>query len=407
MRMTFFVTALALFSTAAKADWTQKGSTAKGGASQSFVLDGKFYRTGGYVGFTAGYITSTVAFNPETDKWENKANPETPNRSAGIGFSINGKGYVALGQKNFLSFSPSPEYLVDLNEYDANTNKWTKKTDFPGKGRIGSTVFVLNGKAFVVGGEIAETEKATNEVWSYDPNVDEWKQMNNLPTTVAWASGFALGENGYIVGGMDESENSSKSTYSYDAANDKWTKAADLPNVNVGGTAFVVNGNAYYGLGSNKNLGSTGASFPKAFYQYNHETDAWSTASFSWLDDGRLWPVSGVIDDKVYIGTGYKFDGGEFAYGDFLEYAFPTVSVDEISTKSLTAYPNPASHELVVTAQKEIGTIAVMNSNGSLVFTDSFRNNTTLYVAHFPAGVYHVRVSTAKHTYFSKVLVTR
>lgn len=407
MKMALSVMALALFSTAAKADWTQKSGAPKGGGSQSFVLDGKLYRTGGYVGFTSGYVTSTQAYNPETDKWESKANPETANQTAGVGFSINDKGYVALGQKNRLSFDPKPEYLLDLNEYDAKTDKWTKKAAFPGQGRLGATTFVINNIAYVVGGELAETKEASKEVWAYDPSNDTWAQKADLPGSVSYASGFALGEMGYVVGGLDHRGYSLKSTYSYDVANDEWSKAASLPIVNVGGTAFVVNNNAYYGLGSTKNLGETGAAFYKTFYKYDSEKDEWTTASFSWLDDGRLWPISGVIGNKVYIGTGYKFDAGEFAYGDLMEYAFPTVSVNEISTKSLTAYPNPASQELTIEAENQKGTLTLMNNNGGLVFSDNFRHSTTLDVSKLPVGVYHLRVSTAKNTYFSKVLVAR
>lgn len=391
----------------AMAQWNQVAGTSAAGASQAFVVDDKMYISGGYVGFTAGYVTETRVFDPSSSFWAKATSPAESNRSGGIGFNINGKGYVGLGQKDFLSFSPSPENLLDLNEYDAATAQWTSKAAFPGIGRTGSTVFILNNVAYIIGGSLADDEGPTDEVWAYDPATDVWTQKADFPIKVDYASGFSLGTLGYVVGGISAKDAILKATFSYDPELDTWTKKSDLPQINVGGTAFVLEGRAYYGLGSDKALGGSGAKFPTKFYRYDAETDAWSTASFTWPRQGRLWPVSVVVGAKAYIGTGYKFDGGEFPYGDLMELDLnPTTNHLELR-ESMVVYPNPAANQLYVEGLETNGVYSLIDIQGKHVIEDDFEPNETIDISSLPTGIYQLKISTNKGHHFSTVSIVR
>ena len=43
--------------------------------------------------------------------------------------------------------------------------------------------------------------QAKDDFWEYDPGSDSWKQKPNLGTAVSYASGFAIGQSGYLAGG--------------------------------------------------------------------------------------------------------------------------------------------------------------------------------------------------------------
>ena len=112
-------------------------------------------------------------------------------------FSINGKGYVGTGLGAEKAFF----------EYDPAINKWSKKKDFGGEERINSIGFSLNGKGYIGGGtvtrKISQNSSQSfpiNDLWEYDPQMDEWKQVGNIPysTPVLAVAGVVAGK--VIVG---------------------------------------------------------------------------------------------------------------------------------------------------------------------------------------------------------------
>ena len=54
-------------------------------------------------------------------------------RSGHVAFAIGGKGYISTGVTG--NVQTDGEYLNDLWEYDAETDTWSQKADFPGVGR--------------------------------------------------------------------------------------------------------------------------------------------------------------------------------------------------------------------------------------------------------------------------------
>lgn len=396
-----------LFSNTISAQWTAQLSTEKRGAAQSFVIDDLLYISGGYVGFTAGYVTETKSFNPENENWKKLASPDVQNRSAGIGFSINGKGYIGLGQKNYKSFSPSPEDLLDLNEYNPKTNEWKVVAEFPGAGRTHAAVFVLNNKAYVIGGELANDAGTTDEVWEYNPKTDTWTQKANLPKSAAFSSTFTSDSLGYVIGGIDNSGAALKLNYSYNPLVDMWTERSKLPKINQGGTAFSLNGFGYYGLGSNKALGEKNSEFLNQFFKYDFIEDTWTESDYTWTGEGRLWPISGVVNGTVLVGTGYKYVSGEYAYGDMYKLDPTSTAIGTNEATTISVYPNPTSSTLYIDGLNSESQIRFYDMSGRMVLEASMKPDGLVNTEMLKVGVYQIIIEVEGVPISSKVNIIR
>lgn len=112
-------------------------------------------------------------------------------------FTINGKVYVG-SQPSGASSATSFDFK-QLYEYDPLTNLWTTKKDFPGVGRIESTVAVVNNKAYILFGYSLTNKTYVSDAWEYDPSTDNWRKIaNDPPATVAGSTGVYNQQRGGI-----------------------------------------------------------------------------------------------------------------------------------------------------------------------------------------------------------------
>src|SRR3954465_14072877 len=112
-----------------------------------------------------------------------KAPPPSP---IGVTFSVGNKGY-------FLPFG----YDNRLWEYNAVSNTWSEKADFPGVGRSGAVAFVVGSKGYVATGVGGST--FLKDVWEYDTNTDTWTRKKDSPGGERFlASAFSIGDMGYL-----------------------------------------------------------------------------------------------------------------------------------------------------------------------------------------------------------------
>ena len=394
-------------------NWIAKANIAQSatgrGAAQTFVLNNKLYVAGGYIGFSSGYTNDMQMYDPASNTWTGKASPSEPNRSSGIAFVINGKAYMGLGAKNFLSFSPPETPLTDLNEYNETSNSWSSKASFPDSGRTASASFVLNNKAYIVGGERGVSGLKTSEVWEYNPSTNAWTKKNDFTGGgIAFASTFTIGSKSFLTGGILSDGTISNKTYEYNATADTWTQKANLPISNQGGIAFTIGNDAYYGLGSDKNLGGSGAVFPTTFYKYNSLSDTWTATTHTWSAAGRLWSIAGVINNKAYVGAGYKFASGEFAYKDIFELAFAPNTINEMKIDNNSIiYPNPAKNQFYVNAKGKEINITIYTSLGQIVKSQIIQEYQAIDISSFQTGNYFVTINSNHQTQYTQLKVVR
>ncbi len=125
--------------------------------------------TQGYVvtGKGALYSDSMFRYSIANDSWT-ELGSILPfiSRTKAIGFNVGNKGYVGLGR------GQDSSYLNDIWEYDASSNSWTQKTSFPGGGRQGSAVVVLDEHVYIFGGVGPGTDDELRTFWRYTPSLD-------------------------------------------------------------------------------------------------------------------------------------------------------------------------------------------------------------------------------------------
>jgi N-acetylneuraminic acid mutarotase len=141
---------------------------------------------------------------PAFDNWTRIANFPGRKRENALGFVVGNNGYVCLGDSSDYSVN---DYFHDLWQYNAPTNTWTKKAEFPAKGRRDAVGLSVNGAGVVTTGvygtlEFASSSTAVKDTWKYTPGTDTWTQLPDFGGGVrGWASGFAIGNNVYVGGG--------------------------------------------------------------------------------------------------------------------------------------------------------------------------------------------------------------
>jgi N-acetylneuraminic acid mutarotase len=250
--------------------WTSKGAVpdAMGHAfSMAFVLEGKAYIVGGDTG---GHPVATVwMYDPSAalNQWTRKADFPAGVRDAGVGFTLNNSGYVGCG------FDGGNVY-GDLWKYNAANDNWDLlPNQIQGIGIIFPSAFVINNKAYVIGGGLPPTTVVeTRQLTEFDPVSKNWTVKAPFPGKARQAA-FSFSNNsfGYVGGGQTGYTAVYQDMWRYNPDNDSWTKSEDAPLFSPAwSSAFVIGNNAYVGLGARfQGSGLTGVD---SFYKYKMQT---------------------------------------------------------------------------------------------------------------------------------------
>lgn len=301
------LTALVVLGVNAQGTWTQKADFA--GAARfyavGFSIGSKGYIGTGYteIYYNYGYVRDFWEYDPATNVWTQKANFGGAVRCYASGFSINGKGYIGMGE---YWNGAGNTYFKDFWEYDPQVNIWTKKADFGGAARSQAAGFSLGNKGYIGTGAGTGYYK---DFWEYDPAMDKWTQKADFAGSArTTAVGFGINDKGYIGVGWDGSLKND--FWEYDPAADNWMQQMSFggaPRLDAAG--FSMNGKGYIGTGS-------GTGDYSDFWEYQPSSDMWlRKADFAGT---TRWggAVGFSVINKGYIGTG----GGSIYFKDFWEY---------------------------------------------------------------------------------------
>jgi N-acetylneuraminic acid mutarotase len=151
--------------------WMQK--TSLGGNKRkdaiTFVIDYKAYICTGI--HNGEYVDDFWEYDPATDSWikKNSISNATDedfdddyyltgiNR---VGFSLNGKGYLATGGLGSVG--------SDVWEYDPVTDLWERKTVFEGSSRVDAVSFCIGNRAYLTTGR--SSSSYFDDLWAFDPD---------------------------------------------------------------------------------------------------------------------------------------------------------------------------------------------------------------------------------------------
>ena len=258
----------------------------------------------------------------------------------------------------------------------------------------------MSNKAYIIGGY--DTLGKKDEVWEYSQANNQWTQKKAFPFgKITSASGFSIGSNGYVIGGNVGTSPGSYSNklYKYDAATDTWTQKADYPgDARSSGTAFVVGTKAYYGLGASAASGTTYNLYTN-FYAYDTATNKWGAEIKGFPASGRLDMASGVINNKAYVGLGWKYVSGVTTYyTDWYELKVPGLGVSPVTGKAeIIVYPNPSKGQFHIKS----GSLAlaglsyrIYNIAGALIKEGCVPTDGNVDLQNAQAGTYVLTVSS-------------
>ena len=157
--------------------------------------------------------------------WESVASlPDGFNTHHSFAFAIGDTGYIVAGD------TPNGN-SSSFYSYNHEEDEWTKKTDFPGASRGFAIGDVWGGKAYFGFGLSNAGGGLMDDLWEYDPELDEWKQLATCdcePRT--HPAMVALNGEVYLGLGASTSGNSND-WWVYNIEDDKWEERTSFPGL--------------------------------------------------------------------------------------------------------------------------------------------------------------------------------
>lgn len=289
--------------------WTQKASYP--GLGQELPLSFSIGNKG-YVGGGTG-ASDFWEYDPAINTWTQQASIPGGIRRAGVGFSINGFGYAGTGD--------GPQ--SDFYEYDPGVNIWTAKTSIS-IARSFATGFSIGNKGYIGCGQ----SPFMNDFWEFDPALNTWTQKSSLPAVRSHSVGFSINGKGYMTTGFDVNIIALSDIWEYDPLLNTWTQKTSLPTAGrTDATGFVICDKGYV---------MSGGEFPyfNDLWQYNPILDQWlqkAVIPTGTRDDGTAF----TIGSKGYFGLGQI--NGSFNTNDFWEYTPDSCSLNPQPVVSLSS----------------------------------------------------------------------
>jgi len=296
--------------------WTMKSSF--GGPARensvAFTVNGI-----GYMGMgnnTAELLFDFWEYNQELDTWTQKA--DFPSGTSVTNFHTATTSWAILGL----------EGTQETWAYDFDGNTWIQKEDFPGVARYMGFCFHLLGNLYFGGGVVLDPDRNYPvDVWEYDPQDDVWTRKSDFPAIGReHAASFSIGDHGFAGMGfsVDESENHTYHIdfWRFDPSDDSggydtrgnpigsWTQRAEAPAA----TRFV-----------GYTIDNRGFVFSQdRFFIYNPALNSWSQSP-AFSATPRFNAAGFALNGRAYVGTGiYDSGGGNMVVvDDFWEYTPP------------------------------------------------------------------------------------
>jgi N-acetylneuraminic acid mutarotase len=256
------------------------------------TLDGRLYVAGGIAQF--GTTRTFQVYDPVADSWRDLAPlPEARHHLAMA--ALDGRIYISGGYVTLPFFDSNAE--SQLWVYDPKLDRWRALANMPSP-RAAHAMAAFGGYLYVVGGVGIDSAA----VLRYDPATDRWDRLAApLKTLREHLAAAALDGKLYVVGGRWHGSGNSAALEIYDPGANAWRRGPDMPTRRGGLTAAPINGRIHVTGGEDLNTGETF----DAHEVYDPATDRWTRAAP--LPVARHGLASGVIDNRWYVvGGGEK-----------------------------------------------------------------------------------------------------
>lgn len=357
--------------------WTQKANvftTPRAGAV-GFSIGNKGYIGTGWQFNSGNCFIDFWEWDQGTNTWSQKANFPDSARGEAVSFSIGTKGYIVTGYNGFTNVANN------LWEWDQGTNIWSQKAMFPGGGRNSGAAFSIGLKGYVGCGY-----SILSDFWEYDQSTDTWTQVANIPVGRCTCVSFSIGSMGYVCLGIGLND-----LWEFNPSVNSWTQKVNFP----GGYRSVASG---FSIG-NKGYVGTGWDSTNAtsdFWCYDPALNLWTQKANYPHAVTDIDRAGFSIGCKGYFGTGATTPHlNATYYNDFWEYEPDTCSLTGIeipSTSSGSEFlisPNPFSETLNITLNsKEPVEIIIYDESGKKVVQKKITSAFSLDAKSFAKGIY-------------------
>lgn len=175
------------------------------GAGGLLAHEGVLYLVGGNRrGHVSGYVPWLDAFDPRTGVWT--ALPDAPHaRDHFHAAVLDGRIYAAGGRTSAHDRGQGLELSVrPLDIYDIAERRWRTARDPIPTPRSGVSVVALKGRVLVLGGESDAQQAGHAEVEAYDPALDAWSALPDLPVGRHGTQAVVVGDTLHIVAGSGD-----------------------------------------------------------------------------------------------------------------------------------------------------------------------------------------------------------
>ncbi len=334
------------------------------------IYHGKSFHPGSFNSITLNdtIYTFNWKYNPINDTWWN----DSTLLNVTWYYSDNN---FAYGSRNGL-----------FQKFDPVSQTWTLCSPFPTVQPM--FTFKINQNGYLGGITFDSSHVPTSQLWKYNFLTDTWQRKADFPGTEEGGMGsFAIGNNGYSIGGYEIYDNMLAEVWKYDAISDSWSQLADVP----GGTLYqptscVLNGKGILMFsGGGTTLFGTNNCF---IHEFDPVTEQWSQINYPFIC--RSNPVAFSYDNMLYAGFGYWRTGmvSGFTYYDFWKFDPFGNNVSQIPYDNLMElYPNPSSDFIGAKEFDQTKPISVFDVLGKNVLTGKFPLN----IQSLSNGIYIVK----------------
>ena len=335
-------------------------------------------------------------YNPKTNTWQQMASFPGKGRVSPAIFVIGHKAFVVTGANDL----NTDTCYKGCWEYDAHTNAWTQKADFPGAARAGAVGFAIGNKGYMGMGK-SSAYNAYKDFWEYDTTTDGWIQKADFGGLARqYASGFGVNDKGYVFFGEDSNFYAFNDIWEYDTGTNSWTQKATLPPARAGASGFVIGNNIYIGTGANYTYNNT----LNDFWQYNTLNNTWRQMANFPPSPPRAACFSFAIGNYGYLGLGTdsNFDLPSGYPNDFYKFYPDTLTRLNsltVSMNVISIYPNPTHKLLNLNFNRQLhglATLSVMDITGKGMLSYKcliVNEHLSIDISSLTAGMYFIIVN--------------
>lgn len=279
--------------------------------ANGLALGGKLYSFGGFDS-TKGCCTPTdraYAFNPASETWASLA-PMPPMNGTEHG-GVTHAGIATDGELIYFAggYTANPTGRAqifgtqEVLRYDPNLDSYSRLPDLPVERAAGQLEY-YGGKLYYFGGtNQARTEDVGNLfILDLEGGATSWHEGAPLPNPRNHLGGVVLGGKIYAIAGQHDHDGrltTQSDVHAYDPKRDSWSKVADLPLPlsHIADSSFALGGRLIVVGGEIDHLKPVATIFA-----YDPNRDAWS--ELSQLPVARMSTVADTIGGKLIIAGG-------------------------------------------------------------------------------------------------------